>query len=98
MLAASVNACKRLLVKKANHIMLLCNLLHNLHCELVMVGCNVCCCEDGSKLMLSGSNLVMLGFCKNAELPELLIEVFHESRNSGLDCSEIMVVKLLTLG
>ena len=41
--AAAVNACKGLLVKQANHIMLLCNLLHNLHCELVMVGRNVCC-------------------------------------------------------
>ena len=48
--------------------------------------------------MLSGSDLVMLGFCENTKLPELLVEVFHKCRNSGLDCSEIMVVKLLTLG
>ena len=48
--------------------------------------------------MLSGSNLVMLRFCKNSDFPKLLVEVFHVFGNAGLDCTEVMVVKLLTLG
>ena len=40
----------------------------------------------------------MLGLCEDAELPELLVELLHVSRDSGLDGAEVVVVKLLTLG
>ena len=40
----------------------------------------------------------MLGLCEDAELPELLVELLHVSRYSGLDGAEVVVVELLTLG
>ena len=39
----------------------------------------------------------MLGLCKYAELPKLVVEVFHELRNPRLDDSEVVVVHFLTL-
>ena len=38
----------------------------------------------------------MLCFCKNAEFPKFLVQVFHKRRNTGLDGAEIVVVKFLS--
>ena len=40
----------------------------------------------------------MFGLCKDAEAPQLIVEVVHKRRNSRLNGAEIVVVKLLTLG
>ncbi len=69
MLAASVDIFKRLLVQKANKTVLSCDILHDLHGELVLVGCKVSCSEDRCHLVLSGRNLVVLCLSKNAVLP-----------------------------
>ena len=74
------------------------NLLHDLHCQLVVIGGNVCCGINGCQLVLSGCNLVMLCFCKDAKFPEFIVQIFHESLNTGLDNTEVMVVKFLSLG
>ena len=97
-LARAVDSGERLLVEQADKPMLRGNLLHYLHGQLVVVGGDVCCGVDGCQLMLRGRNLVVLGLCENAELPELLVEVGHVCRDSRLDNSEIVVVHLLTLG
>ena len=34
----------------------------------------------------------------NAEFPELNIEIIHEGLYAGLDCAEVVVLHLLTLG
>ena len=39
----------------------------------------------------------MLCLSKNTEFPKLIVKVSHESCNSCLDCTEVMVVKLLSL-
>ena len=46
--------------------------------------------------MLSWSNFVMLGLSKNAKLPKLAIEVFHELGDLGFDDAKIMVIELLS--
>ena len=97
-LARAVDSGERLLVEQADKSVLCGNLLHYLHGQLVVVGGDVCCGVDGRQLMLRGRNLVVLGLCENAELPELLVEVGHVCRDSRLDNSEIVVVHLLTLG
>ena len=40
----------------------------------------------------------MLGLGKNAELPQLLVKLFHERGDARLYRAEIVVVQLLTLG
>ena len=63
-----------------------------------MVGGGVRRGIDAGKLVLRGGDLVMLGFRRNAELPQLLVQLVHKRRHAGLDRTEIMVVQLLPLG
>ena len=97
MLTAAVYAGKRFFVQQTNHIMLFGKLLHNLHCQLVVICSNICCGEYRSKLMLCRSNLVMLCLCQDSQLPKLLVQLLHECRNSRFDYAEVMVVKFLSL-
>ena len=78
--------------------MLCSHLLHDLHRKLVMIGSNIRCGINRCQLMLRGRNLIMLGLCKDAELPELLVEILHISGYTGLDDTKIMVIHLLSLG
>ena len=98
MLTGSVYTCERLLVKKAGESVAARNLFHSLHDELVVINCDICGFIDGRKLMLRGRNLVVLGLCRNTELPEFDVEVFHIRTDSLTDCSKIVVLKLLSLG
>ena len=97
MLAASVNTCKRFFMKQTYKTVLYGNLLHNLHCNLVVVGGNIGSCINGCKLMLSGSNLIMLCLCENPEFPQLFVKLIHVCGYSRLDNTEIVVIHLLTL-
>ena len=47
--------------------------------------------------MLCGSNLVMLRFGIDAELPKLFIQVLHKGLNARLDRTEIMILHFLPL-
>ena len=40
----------------------------------------------------------MLCCCKDSELPELFVKVFHEGLNTGFDDAEIVIFHLLSLG
>ena len=97
-LAAAVDAREGLLMQQAYHVVFPCQLLHELHRYLIMVGGDIGRGVYRRELMLRGSNLVVLGLCKNAELPELLVELLHERRDAGLYCAVVVVVQLLTLG
>ena len=48
--------------------------------------------------MLCGSDFVMFRFREYAEFPKLFVQLLHECGNAGLDCAEVVVVKLLSLG
>ena len=85
-------------MEEANKSVAESHLLHHFHSELVVVSGDVCCIVDRSKLVLSGSNLVVLSLCEDTELPELAVEVSHVLGNSRLDGAEVVVIHFLTLG
>ena len=97
MLARTVNAREGLFVKQTDKTVTLCNALHALHCELVLVGCDVDACVYRRKFVLCGSHFVMLGIGINSELPELVVKLRHERFDTRLDCAVIMVAQLLSL-
>ena len=65
-------------MKQAHKTVLGGNLLHDLHGQLVVVGCDVCGRVDGCQLMLCGCDLVVLGLCQNTQLPKLIVKLFHK--------------------
>ena len=97
-LAGTVHAGERLLVEQADQSVLRRDLLHDLHRKLVVVGRDVRGRVDRRQLMLGGSHLVVLGLGHHAELPQLLVQVFHIRRDSRLDRPEVVIVHLLAFG
>ena len=97
-LTGTVNTVKRLFVHQADEAVLLRHALHDLHGQLVVVGCDVGGGEHRRHLVLSGRNLVVLGLGKDAELPQLLIQLLHECGNARTDRAEVVVLHLLSLG
>ena len=96
MLAGTVHACEGLLVKQAYKTVLCGNLLHDFHRQLVVIGCDVRRRINRSKLMLCGSNFVVLRLREDSELPELFVQILHVSLHAGLDDTEVMVVEFLS--
>ena len=64
---------------------------------MVMVYCHITLRIDRRQLMLRRRNLIMLCLCRHADLPQLLIDILHESRDSLAYRSKIMVIQLLPL-
>ena len=83
-------------MEQTYHIVLSCNFLHKLHCELIMVCRDICCFVNGGKFMLSRSNFIMLGFRRNTQFPQGFVKLGHECLNTGLNSSEIVVAQLLS--
>ena len=73
------------------------NFLQCLHNELVVIDCHVRLCVDRSKLMLCRGHLVVLCLCRNAKLPEFLVDVLHVRTDALTNRSEIVIVHLLSL-
>ena len=97
-LAAAVDTGEGFFMQQTDQVVLPGDLLHDLHGQLVVVGSDVGGREDRRQLMLTRSNFVMLGLGVDAQLPELLVQFFHEGLDPRLDGAEVMVVKLLALG
>ena len=96
MLAAAVHSGERLFMEQAYQSMLCRYFLHDFHGKLVVIGGNIGGGINRSQFMLGGSHLVMLCFCKNAQLPQFLIQVFHISFYTGINEAEIMIIHLLS--
>ena len=96
--AGSVDAGKGLFMQQAHQTVAAGNFLHDLHGELVVVRGNVGGGVDGSQFVLGRCHLVVFRLGKDPQLPELIVQVFHELRDSRLDDAEIVVVQLLALG
>ena len=79
MLTGTVDASEWLLMKQALEAVLSSCSLHDLHCELVVVGGDICCAIYRSKLVLSRSNLVMLCFSVDTKSPELKENALKEA-------------------
>ena len=69
MLARAVDTLKGLLVQQAHQVVAGSDELHLLHHQEILVDRLVNLAIDGSKLMLAGSNLVVLGLARNAQGP-----------------------------
>ena len=98
MLAGAVHAGKGLFIQQASQSMALRHLFHGLHYDLVMIHSDVRRLIDGSQLMLRGSHLVVLGLCGHAQLPQLYVQILHESADALSDHAEVMILQLLSLG
>ena len=97
-LAGAIDAGKRLFMEQANKSVAQGDFFHRFHRQLVVVGGDVGGGEDRGQFMLRRCNLVVLGLGGDAELPQLHIQVGHESRNPFLELAEIMVFQFLSLG
>ena len=71
---------------------------HDLHGELIMINGHICGVEDGSKLMLRRRHFVMFRLGRNAQFPELFVQIVHIGGDTGLQCAEIMILHLLAFG
>ena len=85
MFAGAVDAGKRFFVQKADQSMAEGDFFHGLHRQLIMVGGDVGGRKDRGEFMLGRGDLVVLGLGGDAELPQLHIQVGHESRDSVLE-------------
>ena len=97
MLAGAVYALKRLLMQQAGEAMLLRDGTHDLHGQLVVVGRDVGGGEHRRHLVLARCNLVVLGLGEDAQLPQLLVEILHESSYTRTECAEVVIIHFLTL-
>ena len=97
MLSGAVYSIERLLVEKALKAMVVCYPLQGLHDQLVMVDFDIYLFVDWCQFMLCRCDFIMLGLCRDSELPELDIHIVHESADPLTDGSEVMVVHLLPL-
>ena len=97
MLAASIDAGKGFLVEQAGEAVALRHLLHHFHGELVVVGGDIGGGEDGGKLVLGRSNLVVLSFGVDPQFPEFLVQILHKCLYPGFDSPKIVVIQFLAL-
>ena len=97
MLAGSVDAIKWLFIEQACKSMLLCSFAENVHGELVVINSGVCFGEYRGKFELGRGDFIMFGLGIDAELPEFLVDILHEFRNTGRDGSEVMIAEFLAL-
>ena len=58
--------------------MSICYLLHQFHCKLVVVGCNIGSGEYRCHFMLGRSNFVVLGLSKNTMFPQFFVKILHK--------------------
>ena len=96
--SASVDPLKRFFVEQAHKAVPLCHTLHDLHGELVCVNREVGGAVDRGELVLGRSHLIMAGFSRNPELPQLFVELLHKGRHAGAQGAEIVIVHFLSLG
>ena len=97
-LTRAVNTRVGLLVKQTYKTVLFSDLLHIFHYEKILVDSHIGGGVYGSQLVLCGSCLVVLGLGVDTESPERLVEIGHIGADTGLERSEIVVLKLLSLG
>ena len=95
-LAAAVDTSKGFFMKQTNQTMSCSNLLHDFHCQLVVVCCNVGCCVDRCQFMLCRSHFIVFRLCQYAKLPQFFIQIFHEGGYCRFDGTKVMIVQFLT--
>ena len=97
-LARPVDPLEGLLVQEARVPELVRDLLHHFHGQLVVVHRDVGRLKDRRQLVLGRCHLVVLGLGRDAQLPELLVELVHVFGHLGLEHAKIVILHLLSLG
>ena len=96
--ARSVHAGKGLFMQKADQPMPVGDLLHDLHCDLVLVAGGVGVAVDRGHFVLGRGHLVVFGLGEDAELPQFIVQILHISGNSGSDRAKIVILQFLSSG
>ena len=96
MFTRAIDILKGFLVLKAGKTVMSCKKLELLHGQEVVVNSKSTLLKDRCKLMLARSNLIVLGLCRDAQLPELVIKLFHEVVDGWTNGTKVVLVKLLT--
>ena len=97
-LAGTVDAFKRLFMKQAGEAVLFRRLGKNFHGQLVVIHGHVGVGIDRRQFKLTRGDLVVLGLCVDAELPEFIIDIAHEFGDPLRKGTEVMVREFLPLG
>ena len=74
------------------------DLLHDLHCDLVLVAGRVGVAVNRRHFVLGGRHFIVLGLGEHPELPELVVEVLHIGGDSWPDRAKIVILQLLSSG
>ena len=96
-LARPVDAGKRLLVAQEREAVLRRDPAHQRHDEHVVVGADRRRLEHRRHLELGRGDLVVAGLGRDAEPPQLTVEIHHEGEDPLPDRAEVLVLELLAL-
>ena len=94
-LARAVDSLKWFLVKQNHKTVFLCNCVHKIHYQLVLVVRKVGFAENRGQLKLVGRNLVVAGFQRNAQAVALNLKIAHKGSHARRNGAKIVVVQLL---
>ena len=97
-LARAVDARERLLVDEEHQAVLRGEPPHHAHHEHVVVRADRRRLVDRRHLELAGRDLVVAGLGRDAEPPQLAVEIHHERQDPLADRAEVLVLELLALG
>ena len=95
MLAGSVDAGKWFFMKQTAHVMPGSHPLERLHHQMIVVHRQRSILVNHRQLMLGGSDLIVLCFCRNPQPPQLLVDIFHERSHPRSERSVIVIVQFL---
>ena len=98
MLAAAVDAGKRLFVEEYLQVMLHRYLPHQRHELQIVIDRNVGILELRCTLELIGSHLIVTGLYRNTEPVGGILKVLHKLLDPLRNCAPIVVLQLLVLG
>ena len=96
-LAGAVHVLEGLLVLEAGQAVARGHELELLHREEVVVDGERALLKDRRELVLGRRDLVVLGLDRDAELPELVVDLLHEVVDRGADGAEVVLLQLLAL-
>ena len=97
-LARAVDPRERLLVDQEHQAVMLRDAAHQAHDDHVVVRADRGGLVDRRHLELAGRDLVVAGLGRDAEAPQLAVDVHHEGEDPLADRAEVLVLQLLALG
>ena len=96
-LAAAVDPGKRLLVQQADQAVLVGDLPHLLHDQILVIRRQIAVLEEGGQFILARGHLVVARLDGHAQLEQFRLRIRHERQNALGDIGEILVFQFLPL-